>query len=131
MPGPVGQVDLAPTFCDIAGLAVPGWMQGAPLPIGPGSDRERVLTEWESTLPGYDLPMRSMFRDDVLCTVYEPSELCDGTEGEVYDLSEDPLQRHNLWDDPGRASLRTDLVADLRDSLVDPRTDGLPVESIF
>lgn len=131
VPEPVGQVDLAPTFCEIAGLPVPEWMQGAPLPTSPGSDRERVLTEWDSTLPGYGLPMRSVFRDDLLCTVYEPSELCDGTEGELYDLSNDPLQRHNLWDDPSRVSLQDDLVADLRDSLVDPRPDALPVESIF
>ncbi len=29
---PVGQVDLAPTFCEIAGLPVPEWMQGKPMP---------------------------------------------------------------------------------------------------
>ncbi|MEZ5170031.1 MAG: sulfatase-like hydrolase/transferase [Acidimicrobiia bacterium] len=131
VPEPVGQVDLAPTFCEIAGLPVPDWMQGNPLPAVPGSSRERVLTEWDWTLPGYDYPMRSIFRDGLLCTVYEPSEFCDGTEGELYDVSEDPLQRINLWDDPARAALRSDLVADLRDSLVEPRAEELPVESIF
>src|SRR5439155_7600083 len=30
---PVGLVDLAPTFCSIAGLPVPDWMQGASLPV--------------------------------------------------------------------------------------------------
>ena len=29
---PVGLVDLAPTFCAIAGLPVPSWMEGRPLP---------------------------------------------------------------------------------------------------
>ncbi|HBM56727.1 MAG TPA: sulfatase, partial [Acidimicrobiaceae bacterium] len=28
---PVGLVDLAPTFCQIAGLPVPDWMDGEPL----------------------------------------------------------------------------------------------------
>ena len=53
---PVGLVDLAPTFCAIAGLAPPDWMEGAALPPRrrrgrrPGS--ERVLTEWDSELFG-------------------------------------------------------------------------------
>ena len=45
---PVGQLDLAPTFCEIAGVPVPDWMEGKPLPIAPGSGRERVITEWDS-----------------------------------------------------------------------------------
>ena len=32
----------------IAGVPVPEWMQGAPLPTAPGSGRERVITEWDS-----------------------------------------------------------------------------------
>ena len=30
---PVGLVDLAPTFCEIAGLPVPAWMEGTALPV--------------------------------------------------------------------------------------------------
>ena len=40
---PVGQLDLAPTFCEIAGVPQPEWMQGAPLPTAAGNGRERVL----------------------------------------------------------------------------------------
>src|SRR5215470_1740459 len=40
---PVGQLDFAPTFCQIAGVPVPEWMQGAPLPVASGRGRERVL----------------------------------------------------------------------------------------
>ena len=29
-----------------------------------------------------------------------PGTSHDGTEGELYDLADDPLQRHNRWDDP-------------------------------
>jgi len=52
----------------------------------------------------------------------------DGTEGELYDLTEDPHQWHNLWDDPDRRSLRDDLVADLRASMP-PRAKVLAVEA--
>ncbi|HAC58690.1 MAG TPA: sulfatase, partial [Rhodobiaceae bacterium] len=48
---PVGQVDLAPTFCEIAGLPVPEWMQGKPMPKTDAEaekqGRERVFTEWD------------------------------------------------------------------------------------
>ncbi len=128
---PVGQIDLAPTFCELAGLPVPEWMQGEPLPVARGSQRERVLTEWDCSLPGLDLPMRTIYRDGWICTAYEASSCCDGTEGELYDCTEDPLQWDNLWDDPARRSLRDDLVADLRAHLVEARAEPLPVESIF
>ncbi|HEX9260633.1 MAG TPA: hypothetical protein VF855_13925, partial [Acidimicrobiales bacterium] len=50
-----------------------------------------------------------------VCTAYQRGHAHDGSEGELYDMTEDPLQRVNLWDDPARASLRADLVADLWD----------------
>jgi arylsulfatase A-like enzyme len=141
---PVGQVDLAPTFCEIAGLPVPEWMQGSPLPAAPGSGRERVLCEWDSQFPGYGMHMRSIYRDGWLCTAYEPSTVGEpnglekffaetgmfgggigpvssveyaGTEGELYRVDEDPHQFVNRWDDPSCRTLRDDLVADLYDSL--------------
>ena len=41
----------------------------------------------------------------------------DGTEGELYNVDEDPHQWENRWDDPACKALREDLVADLYDSL--------------
>ena len=70
---PVGQLDLAPTFCEIAGVPAPEWMQGEPLPTAPGSGRERVLCEWDTQFPGYGMHLRSIYRDGWLCTAYEPS----------------------------------------------------------
>ncbi len=60
---PVGQLDLAPTFCEIAGLPVPEWVQGKALPKTDGTGRERVITEWDSQFPTEDLHLRSLFRD--------------------------------------------------------------------
>ncbi len=71
---PVGQVDLAPTFCAIAGVDPAPWMQGRALPRADGeAGRERVLCEWDSQFPGYGMHLRSVYRDGWLCTVYEPS----------------------------------------------------------
>jgi arylsulfatase A-like enzyme len=130
---PVGLVDLAPTFCDIAGVPVPEWMQGAPLPV---DDAEadarglgRVLTEWDSELFGIDVHLRTITRDGWVCTTYAPGTVHDGTEGELYDLADDPLQQHNRWDDPAARSMRDDLVADLREHAPEPHPTRLQVEA--
>jgi arylsulfatase A-like enzyme len=133
---PVGHVDLAPTFLAIAGAAIPHEMQGAPLPTGAATDgpRERVLTTFDSNFAKVGMHLRTMFRDDMICTAYLPSTqdqggrfpfyervwlrgstwpTYDGTEGELYDLKNDPLQQENLWHDPSRARLRDELRHDL------------------
>ncbi|MFN8024227.1 MAG: sulfatase-like hydrolase/transferase [Acidimicrobiales bacterium] len=116
---PVAHVDLAPTFCSIAGLPIPEWMEGKPLPSDDADADargfERVLTEWDSELFGVGVHLRTITRDGWVCTTYLPGHSHDGTEGELYDLTNDPLQRENRWDDPSLASLRSDLVADLWD----------------
>ena len=130
---PVGLVDLAPTLCRIAGCEVPEWMEGAPLPTDDvdAADRriERVLTDWDSELFGVSMHLRTITRDGVVCTVYEPGTVHDGTEGELYDLADDPLQRHNRWADPAMASVRDDLVADLWEHRPPPRRDKLLLEA--
>jgi arylsulfatase A-like enzyme len=149
---PVGQLDLAPTFCQIAGVPVPEWMQGAALPTAAGSGRERVITEWDSQFAAIGMHLRSIYRDGYTLTVYEkstrdvgfdfanlpamlaprvtiPDLRYDGTEGELYSLREDPLQWRNLWDDPGYAKLKSDLRADLYDNLPPERKPKLPVDA--
>ncbi len=104
-------------------------MQGAPLPTAPGSGRERVLTEWDSQFDHVDMHIRSIVRDGYVLSVYEPGRLYAGTEGELYDLREDPLQWRNLWDDAGYAQRKSDLRADLYDHLPRPREPKLTVEA--
>jgi arylsulfatase A-like enzyme len=114
---PVGLVDLAPTFCTIAALDPPEWMEGRPLPVDDADAEsrgfERVLTEWDSDLFGVDVHLRTLMRDRWVCSTYLPGTSHDGTEGELYDLGDDPLQLVNLWDAPARRAVRDDLVADL------------------
>jgi arylsulfatase A-like enzyme len=147
---PVGQLDLAPTFCAIAGVDAPEWCEGEALPTAPGSGRQRVLCEWDSQFPGYGMHFRTIYRDGWLCTAYEEStdgqpnglekrsgdrvlKKCgihyDGSEGELYNVIDDPHQFHNLWDDPARKALREDLVADLYASLPEGRAVPLEVEA--
>ncbi len=114
---PVGLVDLAPTFCEIAGLPAPSWMEGKALPVDDADADargfERVLTEWDSALFGVDVHVRTITRDGWVCTAYLPGYTHDGTEGELYSLADDPLQQTNRWDDPACAALRSDLLDDL------------------
>ena len=121
VPEAVGLVDLAPTFCEIAGIPAPEWMQGGPLPVLPGkAASERVLTEWDSELFGVDVHLRTVTRDHWVCTTYAPGTAHDGSEGELYDLADDPLQRVNRWGDPSFRSVRDDLLDDLRHNLPEP-----------
>jgi arylsulfatase A-like enzyme len=146
---PVGHVDLAPTFCAIAGLdAAPSWMEGTALPTTRAETRERVLTTFDSQFGNVGMHLRTIYRDGMICTAYEPSSpggggrfpiywrlwargtsipRYDGTEGELYDVREDPHAWENRWDDPGKRALRDDLVADLRASLPREREPRLPV----
>jgi arylsulfatase A-like enzyme len=130
---PVGLVDLAPTFCAVAGLDAPEWMQGSALPVHDDDAAtrgfERVITEWDSELFGVGVHLRTITRDGWVCTAYGPGFVHDGTEGELYRLEDDPLQRENLWDDPAHRSARDDLVADLRDPLAPTREPQLALEA--
>lgn len=135
---PVGHVDLAPTFLDIAGLHPSSAMQGRPLPTAPGEKRERVLTTFDSQFAKIGMHLTTIYRDGLLCTAYGRSTtnvggrfpfyervwlrgserpVYDGTEGELYDLRNDPHQAENLWGDPSRRRLRDELVDDLRTHL--------------
>ena len=128
---PVGHVDLAATFCGIAGVEVPSWVEGGALPVDRATPagRERVLTEWDSEFRGVAVHLRTICRDGWVCTVCEPGTRHDGTEGELYDLVDDPLQQHNRWDDLSQHSLRNDLLADLRDNAPEPHQPRLQLEA--
>ena len=115
---PVGHVDLAKTFCAIAGVDAPGYCEGNVLPCrddeARAQDREYLLTEWDSEHGPINMHLKTIYhRDGWLCTAYQPSHLYDGSEGELYNLSEDPDQLVNLWDDAGYATRRNQLVEQL------------------
>ena len=112
---PVGLVDLAPTFCAIAGVEVPAFFEGRPLPTSVDQDTRPVLTEWDSELFGVGVHLRTITHEEMVCTTYLPGAVHDGTEGEMYLLDDDPLQRANRFTDPALAAQRDDLVSEMRD----------------
>ena len=63
-----------------------------------------MLTEWDSVLFGVAVHLRTITRDGWVCTAYRPGHSHDGTEGELYELADDPLQRVNRWADPACAT---------------------------
>ncbi len=114
---PVGLVDLAPTFCAIAGVEPPAWLQGRRLPSDDLDAESRgfdqVFTGWDSELFGVDVHLRTVFREGLVCTAYDRGTVHDGSEGELYSTSEDPTQQVNRWNDPAWRARRDDLLGEL------------------
>ncbi|MDE0756933.1 MAG: hypothetical protein OSB45_02140, partial [Pseudomonadales bacterium] len=95
----------------IAGIDIPDYVEGEPLPDSQATateqNRTQVFTQWDSQHGGIDLHLRSVYhRDGWLYTQYEPGSLYQGTEGELYNMNADPQQFNNLWDDPGQEEIK-------------------------
>ena len=73
-------------------------------------DRGLSFEAIHRVLFGVDVHLRTITRDGWVCTGYRPGTVHDGTEGELYDLADDPLQRVNRWDDPACAGTKADLL---------------------
>lgn len=113
---PVGHLDLASTFCEIAGIPVPEYCEGKALPKTESQaieqGRETVLTEWDSEHGHADMHLKSVYHcEGWLCTAYGKSFMYDGTEGELYDMTEDPEQRVNLWNDAAHQDKKQELLS--------------------
>ena len=127
---PVGHVDLASTFCEIAGIPEPNWTEGKPLPRsdahGKDQGREFVLTEWDSEHGPIDMHLKSVYhKSGWLCTSYGPSAVYNGDEGELYNMKDDPEQRVNLWNAPEHATTQQFLLEIIRTQFPAPRNPPL------
>ena len=127
---PVSLVSLAATFLDVAGQPAPAWVEGAPLPVSDDDAHARsfeaTVTEWDSSLFGVDVHVRSVLTSEHLYTEYQPGTAHDGTEGELYALGDDPLQRVNRFDDPALAGVRVTLHERLDDHESRPGERAVP-----
>ncbi len=110
---PVNLVSLAATFLDVAGAPRAEWLEGGPLPhsddAAAAQGFDQSITEWDSALFGVDVHVRSVVTKDYLYTEYLPGTVHDGTEGELYVLADDPLQRVNRFADSAYRSTRDEL----------------------
>ena len=116
---PVSLVSLAATFVEIANLPRPSWSEGAPLPLSDADAAQRgfdqTVTEWDSALFGVDVHVRTVVTRDHLYSEYLPGTMHDGSEGELYDLAHDPLQRTNRFEEPSFSAVRAELSERLRE----------------
>lgn len=90
-------VDLAPTFLDAAGVAIPGVMQGVSQ-WGVWRGETESARDWamvENRHQPTKLSLRTLVTDRYKLTVYRGSG-----DGELFDLQEDPDETRNRWADP-------------------------------
>ncbi len=111
-------VDLAPTVLEIAGVPVPPGIQGrslVPALEGPVPDhwRTSMLVEFYT----YESPMPWLMDMDYRAVRTERYKYIHWTHhpdlNELYDLRDDPYEMRNRIGDPGMASVRSDLEAEL------------------
>jgi arylsulfatase A-like enzyme len=100
-------IDLSPTFLTAAGIEVPGLMQGvSQLDVWRGAvDRARDHVIVENRHQPTAVHLRTYIEQRYKMTVYR-----DQDYGELFDLQEDPEERHNRWDDPSFAPTREALL---------------------
>ncbi len=106
-------MDLGRTVLDLAGVEPPETMQAESLlPALEGdahwTGRERVFAEH---VPDgiYEGPYMTMVRDRQWKLVH----FVDEAEGQLFDLSADPDEVHNLWPDPQYKAIRQKLLLDI------------------
>lgn len=99
-------VDLAPTFLDAAGIAVPGLMQGvsqADTWCGGSAARDHALVENRHQPTKVDL--RTLVTERYKLTLYREQPW-----GELFDLHDDPNELRNRFDDPAYAGVKAELL---------------------
>ncbi|MBU0606709.1 MAG: sulfatase-like hydrolase/transferase [Armatimonadetes bacterium] len=129
-------LDVAPTFLDLAGVEAPAGMQGRswrPLFEGqPANWRQSFLYEYfrENWLPG--IPTMLAVRTERWKYVTYP-DLQDLDE--LYDLQADPTEMHNLSQDPAHATQLATMKAELErlkreTQYVPPQPVGVPMKDV-
>ena len=108
---PVSTLDLAATFCDYAQTSLDADTQSKSLrPLFedvPGASRDVAYSEWNvnASRCGVPLALRTVRTATAKLTVEEHSGA-----GELYDLSVDPHEMDNRFNDPGAVSLQRELI---------------------
>jgi arylsulfatase A-like enzyme len=111
----VETVDLLPTLLDLLGLPASGRVQGRSLlPVIAGKDRRPRAAHSE-------FPNMKMIRTRDWKLVH----YLRASYGELYNLTEDPGELYNRWDDAACAGAKSEMQARLADWLVDTEDPAL------
>ena len=107
----VALFDLGPTVLELAGLDVPSWMEAKSLipyldETSP-PERRRVFAEHSNDALLQGTRFMTMILDGTIKLVH----FVDAEKGMLFDLSSDPDERTNLWDNPAYTNTR-DLLID-------------------
>jgi arylsulfatase A-like enzyme len=117
----VANIDLAPTFLDLARAEIPTWMQGRSLvPLLRGEQP----ADWRTSVyyRYYDDPghHRTRAHYGIRTATHKLIHYWTADAWELFDLTQDPAEQHNLLFDPAEAARpemaarRAELEADLR-----------------
>ena len=105
-------VDIAPTLLELAGLPVPGFIQGkslAPILTGkasPDYHKDGVYCEYYFCAMLMHKIYSTMYFDGrYKVAVHHGEQIC-----ELYDLEKDPNEFENLWNNPRYATLQNEMV---------------------
>jgi arylsulfatase A-like enzyme len=126
----VQNLDYAETFLDIAGARIPKDMQGhslVPLLKGESPDEWRKSVYYHY----YEFPSVHMVRRHygVRTQRFKLIHYYNLGEWELFDMQEDPLEIHSVYDDPSYANVVANLkeeLAGLREKYKVPEEDPLP-----
>lgn len=114
----VSTIDLAPSILERAGLAPFEGMQGrsfVPQIQGETAERSHVLIEYDHqrvlSLTGKMPRIHTLVTKQWRLSLWQ-----DLSEGELFDLEQDPLEFRNLWSDPASFAIRAELLRQLADA---------------
>jgi arylsulfatase A-like enzyme len=119
--GLCGTLDIASTVLARAGLQGHNGMQGANLmkAVNGGDTGHESLVIEEHQRRGY-MGFKNNFRARTLITDHERLTLYEGAGwGELYDLTNDPDELNNLWNDPASQGRRHELTEQLARKLME------------
>ncbi len=119
----VSSMDFGPTILELAGLAPPDWMQAqSMLPLIRGTStqgRDTVFSEHARDMILKGTEQMTMVRDAHWKLVH----FSDSTEGQLFDLENDPQEIRNLWNSADEQKTRADLIACIDNWRADTEAD--------
>jgi len=117
-------VDFAPTILDFAGVEIPADMQGRSLrPLLDGQTPADWRTSFYYHYYEHPGPHNVAKHEGVRTDRYKLLHYTDTDESELIDLTEDPHEYHNVYDDPAKAAVVEEIesqMADFRRQLAVP-----------